>query len=681
MKTITRYFSLVVMAFCLLLPVQAANLVNGLSSTLSTADEAILVANPDPANGALESAPAQIVLTFNQDITAASMAALVVGMGQFIDIDPSQVALEGRVVTVNIPVEKLSGLDSFGLSLRVDDANGEAITYGDMMGFVTINYDLVGTPNTYQCTQVTPAAGEVKELREFVLKFVDENAFGGDGVIGGVDPSKEIQVFDEFFTMVATGTISVDYENFASEAKVTLNKPILADGLYSLVIPEGTFYNGSFNPDEEDFGVANFGAIYNPETTFDYVVKGTPTVEVSPNPADGRLETVPGELTFTFAKEVKSVKEAAVNLGSGYSIPVDSKQIAIDGKVVKVQLPKSEIENFPGFVFVMVVTDVEGNFVTFGADEGCVTVAYDFVVPANTFKCKSITPTEGEVKALEQFVLTFDGASMVGGFDESKQIVVMNQLGQEVAKGTPSFPDDWKRVLDVDIALDKKIEEAGTYFLVVPEATVYDGNYNPMEPDFGVAEFGAIYNPELRYMFIVSGSETVKEGYIFESVNPAEGEVAELSKFDITLLNPNDKQDFIGGVLPSDNVLLKNEAGEVVAKGQVSFDPSAWNSVFTVTLDKVVKENGKYTLTVPAGIVFNSAFAPDVEDHGASWGAICNLDIVLNYTVASVTSVQQVEVNPAAVKVYSLGGVYVGHSTQGLPKGVYLVNGKKVVVK
>ena len=31
--------------------------------------------------------------------------------------------------------------------------------------------------------------------------------------------------------------------------------------------------------------------------------------------------------------------------------------------------------------------------------------------------------------------------------------------------------------------------------------------------------------------------------------------------------------------------------------------------------------------------------------------------------------------------VYSLGGQLVGHSTVGLPKGVYIVNGRKVVVK
>ena len=681
MKKITRYFSLVVMAFCLLLPAQASSmLVTGLGTT-AVSEEALVSVSPNPADGPLEAAPEQVVMTFNQQISAASMPALVVGMGDFIDLDPAAVKVEGQVVTVTIPVEKLVGLDYFGLSLRVDDVNGEAITVGDMMGFVTINYDLLGSPNTYQCTQITPAVGEVKELREFVLKFVDENAFGGDGVIGGVDSSKEIHVYDEYFTLVATGTISVDYENFASEAKIILDKPILADGHYSMVVPEGTFYNGSFNPDEADFGVANFGAIYNPELTFDYKVQCVPTVEVDPDPAAGKLNSIPSELTFTFAKEVKTVEEAAVNLGSGYSIPVEPAQVSINGKVVKVQLPKAELEGFPGFVFVMVVTDVEGQKITFGGDEGCVKVEYDFFVPANTFNYGVVNPAEGEVEFLEKFTLTFEGKDMVGGFDDNKQIVVMDQFGKEVAKGTPSFSEDWSKALDVEVVLDQKITDAGTYFLVIPEGTVYDGNYNPMEADFGVSEFGATYNPEIRLMFMVAGATEVQNVFRFVSVNPAEGEVAELSKFDITLENPKDQMDFIGGIATSDNVVLKNEAGEVVAKGQVTFDADAWNTVFTVTLDKVVKDKGNYVLTVPAGVVFNSAYAPDVEDHGASWGAICNDEIALHYTVGSVTGIGAVPTSGAAVKVYSLDGVYLGHSVSNLPKGIYIVNGQKVVVK
>ena len=680
MKTFTHYFSLVMMAFVLLLPVQANEAINAFQSVLTTADEQSLVnVSPDPANGPLEVLPEQVVMTFGQDISNASEAAVIVGMGDFVEIDPSNVNLDGCVVTVNLPLDKMGGAEYFQVSLRVDDMNGEALTVGDFMGYVTIGYDMATSPNSYKCTQVTPAVGEVQELREFVLKFVDEGAFGGDGVIGGVDTTKQVCLYDEYFTLVATGEIFVDYENFASEAKITLNKAIVGDGVYSLVVPEGTFYNEGFTPTEADFGVANFGAIYNPELTFDYTVKAIPTVSVNPDPAAGRLDSVPTELVFTFENEVKTIEEAAVNLGSGYSIPVDSTKIAINGKVVTVQLPAAEMEGFLGFVFVMVVTDVNGNKVTFGSDEGCVRAEYDFAVAANTFLCSAITPGEGEVPQLEKFVLTFDGSEMVGGLDESKQVVVMNQMGAEVAKGVPTL--SWDDMHIVEVTLDKKITEPGTYFLVVPETTVFDVNYNAMEEDFGVDALGATYNPELRYMYVVTGAEEVKNMLTLESVNPAEGIVESLDKFDITLANDKDKGDFVGGLDETKMAVLKNEAGESVAKGTISFDEEAWNFVCTVTLDKVVSEKGTYTLVVPRAAVFNSAFDSHAEDFGLSNATLCNDEIVLTYTIGEVTGVDCVVNGREDLKVYTISGVYVGDSLNQLPKGVYVVNGKKLIVK
>ena len=169
--------------------------------------------------------------------------------------------------------------------------------------------------------------------------------------------------------------------------------------------------------------------------------------------------------------------------------------------------------------------------------------------------------------------------------------------------------------------------------------------------------------------------------YVMQSVNPEEGEVSELQKFVITLTNAYNPRDFVGGLDTSKEIVLKNVAGEVVAKGTASFDDVMYNGELTIELDKTITEAGKYTLVVPEGLAYNSMYNQYGIDNGIEDGAIYNPEIVLNYTVVISTGVESVEVANGEVEVYNLNGVLVAKSLSNLPKGVYVVNGKKVVVK
>ena len=56
--------------------------------------------------------------------------------------------------------------------------------------------------------------------------------------------------------------------------------------------------------------------------------------------------------------------------------------------------------------------------------------------------------------------------------------------------------------------------------------------------------------------------------------------------------------------------------------------------------------------------------------------------VTLSFTYQT-TGISQVEDIKKALrgKVYNLQGQYVGSSLQGLSKGVYIINGKKVIIK
>lgn len=167
------------------------------------------------------------------------------------------------------------------------------------------------------------------------------------------------------------------------------------------------------------------------------------------------------------------------------------------------------------------------------------------------------------------------------------------------------------------------------------------------------------------------------------AITPEAGsEVNELSTFTLTFANPKSSFDFVGGVDKTKAIVLKNADGEVVANGTASVDTEAYSMDVVVTLDKAVTDAGTYTLVVPEATVFNASFDPEAADLGIEMGAIYNPEFTATFTVdGSLTGIEAIIGNATSVKVYDLKGRLVGNSVKGLKKGVYVINGKKVMVK
>lgn len=56
------------------------------------------------------------------------------------------------------------------------------------------------------------------------------------------------------------------------------------------------------------------------------------------------------------------------------------------------------------------------------------------------------------------------------------------------------------------------------------------------------------------------------------------------------------------------------------------------------------------------------------------------VNIALTYTATGIENVEASEKKTDG-RVYSISGQYVGNTVEGLSKGVYVVNGKKIVIK
>ena len=61
--------------------------------------------------------------------------------------------------------------------------------------------------------------------------------------------------------------------------------------------------------------------------------------------------------------------------------------------------------------------------------------------------------------------------------------------------------------------------------------------------------------------------------------------------------------------------------------------------------------------------------------------SLVSIDLVYNDDIG--TGITEVETSDAdkLKRVYTISGQYVGTSTEGLPAGVYIVNGKKQIIK
>ena len=100
------------------------------------------------------------------------------------------------------------------------------------------------------------------------------------------------------------------------------------------------------------------------------------------------------------------------------------------------------------------------------------------------------------------------------------------------------------------------------------------------------------------------------------------------------------------------------------------------NSKQTVKIDGQVIDNTVSEITFDGDNVVLQ-YSDNTSDNG-------DMSLVtLSFSYSTTTGISQVEGIKQALqgKVYNLQGQCVGSSLQGLSKGVYIINGKKVIIK
>ncbi|MDE6561555.1 MAG: hypothetical protein K2K75_09255 [Muribaculaceae bacterium] len=290
--------------------------------------------------------------------------------------------------------------------------------------------------------------------------------------------------------------------------------------------------------------------------------------------------------------------------------------------------------------------------------------------PQEALEYTKVTPeVNSTVESLETILIAFGEPVTCEDFE----VNVYNADKSVVATGVGRT--DYMENNLIVVTLNDPVAVNGNYDVVIPAHVIVNGDYYESEGAEGLC------NPEYHFNYTVKNSDnpgvdpSEQEVFNYTSVDPESGSaLSELSNISLTF---------------PDVVMTWNTTAYVYKADAVDDDPVAeaaiaWDMMdeylINVNLSTPVTEDGAYVVVIPARSICDEAFFMSEGKKG-----ICNPEIRLNYTVGNGGSVASV-VGVANCDVFDIQGNIVLRNAssadlKSLSKGIYIIGGKKVVVK
>lgn len=366
-----------------------------------------------------------------------------------------------------------------------------------------------------------------------------------------------------------------------------------------------------------------------------------------------------------------NVKEAVINTGAGTSVNC-AVEANSDKTEWTVTLNNGVLSSFEAFDLNIFAEDMDGHainkassdFVEVTNLEDNTWLTVKFTAEYNRYDLTVSPANEETVESVDKITFSYSaGIGLNWGGDANAEIVIRDREGY-VTFGTFKMSDmKYDKSASVTkemwIELDEPITDAGYYVVDVPS-------------NFFILGQDMMTTNNKHTLVYYEVKPAAKD--IVLAVNPAGGNVTEIPaiiEFTATELS---SLAYNSDMTPA----LKDAKSNTYA---VSFaypdDWSKWNSVDVVLADGAITADGTYTLTIPAGAIFNN-----------SDGNYSNLEnIVITYIIGDTDGIDNIVANAGGkVDVYTVNGVSVlrnadAAAVKTLGKGLYIINGKKVVIK
>lgn len=364
-----------------------------------------------------------------------------------------------------------------------------------------------------------------------------------------------------------------------------------------------------------------------------------PTLLTSVTPATtDTLEALPEQVVFTFEKNVQEVTSVRLRHNGwggmrGTELVGEEGLVVTDSTTVTVNVPASLVQGLTQMSLTLMGTAVDGGALSDGENGEMVVVQYQYTPNPARYVFTEANPADSStVEKLDSIIVTFQHPTegLTGGFAKDVVLNVLDADSTVVTTATIDFDmvtnDGWNN--NALITLAEPVTANGTYTITVPEATVFDDKFNEMFEDYGVADFGAIYNPEFTLTYTVEAEEVdTAATFMYETVSPENGST--VNRLDVITLHFPDNIPAMDYEYP---VTVYNEAGDSITNATLywAYYPSG---DVTLTLTNPITTAGTYTLTVDEGMIWNSKLNTEADDYGVSTGAKYNPEFTLTYTV------------------------------------------------
>ena len=247
-------------------------------------DPTLLTSVTPATTDTLEALPEQVVFTFEKNVQEVTSVRLRHngwgGMrGTELVGEEGLVVTNADTVTVNVPASLVQGVTQMSLTVMGTGIDGGALSDGENGDMVVVQYQYTPNPARYVFTEANPADSSIVEKLDSIIVTFQHPA---EGLTGGFDKDVVLNVLDADSIVVTTAKIGQDMatnDGYNNNALITLAAPVTASGTYTITVPEATVFDDKYNEMFEDYGVADFGAIYNPEFTLTYTVEAAEVEE------------------------------------------------------------------------------------------------------------------------------------------------------------------------------------------------------------------------------------------------------------------------------------------------------------------------------------------------------------------------------------------------------------------
>ena len=174
-----------------------------------------------------------------------------------------------------------------------------------------------------------------------------------------------------------------------------------------------------------------------------------------------------------------------------------------------------------------------------------------------------------------------------------------------------------------------------------------------------------IENGKLKYLDDYPAGDTVKAGLPLLIEGNANTYKYDVAKYEKYIAKPND----ILRASTGEKIEVEKDGDKYLYK--FSYDKDGKNLGFYWD-----SENGKAINNVPYGKCYLMISKKDLSSSGASNVKGFSLSDIVNGIDNVIDTTPEMD-----TKVYDLRGVFIGYRLEGLSKGVYIQNGKKIVIK